>query len=201
MFQVFDATGVYGAAKARGSSDEWRVISHILIPRCHQMWGLWWIWDIYRVYMQRVLFCWSLSMLRGEGVAVSSILRPFAKDMSLSEVPNHKEISTQYHQQFLSIYGQLRHTKPWKDYFDMLHRHHIYLYYIFTKQTLVQSEIPSEHLLKHPRSTGTTPCFKGTACQAKVLCISLFDFSILMRISCLHPFSMLSKGRYFTFIS
>ena len=49
---------------------------------------------------------------RGEGVAVSWILRPFAKDMSLSEVPNHKEISTQYHQQFLSIYGQLRHTKP-----------------------------------------------------------------------------------------
>ena len=96
MFQVFDATGVYGAAKARGSSDEWRVISHILIPRCHQMWGLWWIWDIYRVYMQRVLFCWSLAMLRGEGVAVSSILRPFVKDMSLSEVPNHKEISTQY---------------------------------------------------------------------------------------------------------
>lgn len=68
--------------------------------------------DIYRVYMQRVLFCWSLVMLRGEGVAVSSILRPFANDMSLSEVPNHKEISTQYHQQFLSIYGQLRHTKP-----------------------------------------------------------------------------------------
>ena len=67
--------------------------------------------DIYRVYMQRVLFCWSLAMLRGEGVAVSSILRPFAKHMSLSEVPNHKEISTQYHQQFLSIY-QLRHTKP-----------------------------------------------------------------------------------------
>ena len=57
-------------------------------------------------------FCWSLAMLRGEGVAVSSILRPFANDMSLSEVPNHKEISTQYHQQFLSIYGQLRHTKP-----------------------------------------------------------------------------------------
>lgn len=81
--------------------------------------------DIYRVYGIRytcnvsfsirfdsVLFRWSLTMLRGEGVAVSSILRPFAKDMSSSEVPNHKEISTQYHQQLLSIYGQFDQTKP-----------------------------------------------------------------------------------------